>query len=377
LIFASGEEGFEESAKNLKQMLFYFTSRIVIALAGFLYPGYASYKTLSQRPASEADLERWLMYWSVLGCVVGVEYVAEWLVSWIPLYSTFKAIFFLYLALPQTQGSTYIYTIHLRPFFVKHETQIDMAILEVRVKAYRFLQEKARSIWSAMIHILTSGGVPDANATGVVGGGGQTDQSSPTVAPGGPTQLLSSLWTTYGPGIVAGGTALLRQTAAATLPVGATQVTDNAADAIGRSNAFNTPPGSTFFTDPILERRRQLEAELASLPPFPSTSSLPIPITTIPPANNSPIRPGITPSSSSSSVRERVNSGKFEEIKGGDVEGYNMEDEPLIGGYHTEDANTNTNNPRKSAGWFGGWSSSSSGGAGSKERGSYERVKND
>jgi hypothetical protein len=47
----------------------------------FLYPGYASYKTLSQRPASEADLERWLMYWSVLGCIVGVEYIAEWLVS--------------------------------------------------------------------------------------------------------------------------------------------------------------------------------------------------------------------------------------------------------------------------------------------------------
>ena len=51
-------------------------------MVAFLYPGYASYKTLSQRPASEEDLERWLMYWSVLGCIVGVEYVAEWLVSW-------------------------------------------------------------------------------------------------------------------------------------------------------------------------------------------------------------------------------------------------------------------------------------------------------
>ena len=248
-----------------------------------------------------------------------------------------------------------------------------MAILEVRVKAYRFLQEKARSIWAAVIHILTSGGVSDANATS--GGGGQIDQPSPTMqnSAGGPTQLLSSLWTTYGPGIVAGGTALLRQTAAATLPTGATQVTNNATDAIGRSNAFNTPPGSTFFTDPILERRRQLEAELASLPPYPSTSSLPIPTTTIPSANNTPIRPGITPSSSSSSVRERVNSGKFEEIKGGDVEGYSVdEDEPLVGGYSMGDGNR-----RKSGGWFGGWSSSSSGGAGSKERGSYERVKSD
>jgi len=365
-------------------MLFYFTSRIVIALTGFLYPGYASYKTLSQRPASEVDLERWLMYWSVLGCVVGVEYVAEWLVSWIPLYSTFKAIFFLYLALPQTQGSTYLYTVHLRPFFVKHEGQIDMAILEVRVKVYRFLQEKARSIWAAVIHVLTSGSVSDANASGVVA---EIDQSSATMqnSSGGPTQLLSSLWTAYGPGIVAGGTALLRQTAAATLPTGATQVSNNAADAIGRSNAFNTPPGSTFFVDQIAERRRQLEAELASLPIYPSTSSLPIPTTTIPPANNNtPKRPELTPSSSSSSIRERINSGKFEEIKGGDVEGYKVdEDEPLIGGYYAGDANANK--PRKSSGgWFGGWSSSSSGGgggggggAGSKERGSYERVKNE
>jgi len=362
-------------------MLFYLTSRIVIALAGFLYPGYASYKTLSQRPASEVDLERWLMYWSVLGCVVGVEYVAEWLVSWIPLYSTFKAIFFLYLALPQTQGSTYLYIVHLRPFFANHEGQIDMAILEVRVKVYRFLQEKARSIWAAVIQILTSGGVSDRNTTAVVAGSSsETDQPSPTMQnpASGPTQLLSSLWTTYGPGIVAGGTALLRQTAAATLPTGAVQGTNNAADANSRSNALNTPPGSTFFTDPIAERRRQLEAELASLASYPSTSSLSIPTTTIPPGNNTPKRPELTPSSSSSSVRERLNSGKFEEIQGGDVEGYKVgEDEPLIGGDYTGDANGNKR--RKSAGgWFGGWSSSSSGGGGgSKERGSYERVKND
>ena len=52
------------------------------SIGAFIYPGYASYKTLSQRPASPEELERWLMYWSVLGCVVGIEYVAEWLISW-------------------------------------------------------------------------------------------------------------------------------------------------------------------------------------------------------------------------------------------------------------------------------------------------------
>jgi receptor expression-enhancing protein 1/2/3/4 len=353
-------------------MLFFLTSRIVSALAAFLYPGYASYKALSQRPASEADLERWLMYWSVLGCVVGVEYVAEWLISWIPLYSTFKAIFFLYLALPQTQGSTYIYMVHLRPFFAKHEGQIDMAIAEVRVKAYHFLQEKARAIWAAVINALSSGAVRDANAAGAAAG--QGDQSLSMQNPGGgPTQLLSSFWTAYGPGIIAGGTALLRQTAAATLPTGTVPGTNNTADVNDRSNALNTPPGSTFFhpaADPISERRRQLEAELASLTPYPSTSSFPTPIP-IPTANNSAIRPNLTPSSSSSSVRERVNSGRFEEIKGGEVEGYKVdENSPFVGGFVPSDGNR-----RKSGGWF--WGSGSSVGGGSKDRGTYDRVKNE
>jgi receptor expression-enhancing protein 1/2/3/4 len=239
-----------------------------------------------------------------------------------------------------------------------------MAIAEVRVKAYRFFQERARSIWAAVVNALTSGTVQDANAAGA-GQIGMGDQASSNPA-GGPTQLLSSLWTAYGPGIIAGGTALLRQTAAATLPTGTAPGTNNTADANGRSNVLNTPPGSTFFhssADLIAERRRQLEAELASLPPHPSTSF------PIPPANNSPVRPGLTPSSSSSSVRERLNSGRFEEIKGGDVEGYKVETEPLIGGFVPGDSNR-----PKSAGWFGGWSSGSSG---SKERGSYERVKNE
>lgn len=69
---------FTFSTRLLTNLFFYLIS----CIAAFLYPGYASFKTLSQRPASEEDLERWLMYWSVLACVVGVEYLAEWLVSW-------------------------------------------------------------------------------------------------------------------------------------------------------------------------------------------------------------------------------------------------------------------------------------------------------
>ncbi|KAF8909652.1 TB2/DP1, HVA22 family-domain-containing protein [Gymnopilus junonius] len=349
-------------------MLFSLTSRIVSALAAFLYPGYASYKTLSQRPASEADLERWLMYWSVLGCVVGVEYLAEWLVSWIPLYSTFKAIFLLYLALPQTQGSTYIYLVHLRPFFATHEKQIDSAIAEIRGRAYRFIQEKARTLWAALIGALAPGGAggqPDsflnqpANPTG--------QPPTPGNQPTGPTQLLSSLWTSYGPGIIAGGAALLRQTAAATLPGQGAPGGQATADA----RALNTPSGSGFFNpalDPA-ERRRQLEAELASMSAFPpSTSSVPIP-----PANN-PARPNISPSSSSSSgsgLRERtMSSGKFEEIRGNDVEGYEVEEE-FVGGFVAGGESATAQ--KRTTSWFGGWGSAS----GKDEKGAYERVKSE
>ncbi|KAF8153106.1 TB2/DP1, HVA22 family-domain-containing protein [Crassisporium funariophilum] len=363
-------------------MLFSLTSRIVSALAAFLYPGYASYKTLSQRPASEAELERWLMYWSVLGCVVGVEYLAEWLVSWIPLYTTLKAIFFLYLALPQTQGASYIYMVHLRPFFATHEGQIDSAIAEVRGRLYTFLQEKARAVWAAMLGALTSGG-DGANGSGVGGqsawpagtgaGAGARGQPPPTLnnPASGPAQLVSSLWTSYGPSIIAGGAALLRQTAAATLPGGSTAGSARADAA--RSKELNTPPGSTFFNqsttvDPLIERRRQLEAELAALPPYAPTAS-------IPPANN-PARPSLssfTPSSSGSSsegVRERKISGKFEEIKGGDVEGYEVDHEDFVGGFVVGDPAT-PNKSGRSNSWFGGW------GSGGKDRGSYERVKNE
>jgi len=263
------------------------------------------------------------------------------------LYSTFKAIFLLYLALPQTQGATYIYIVHLRPFFATHEKQIDMAIAEVRGRAYRFIQEKARALWAAMVGALAPGG--DSGAQGM--NAANPAQPPPSTAPGsGPTQLISSLWTSYGPGIIAGGAALLRQTAAATLPTGP--------DA-QKANAFNTPSNSMFFNPSVdpLERRKQLEAELAALPsvPFPSA--------------NNPARPSVSSSSSSSStgLRERTMSGKFEEIKGGDVEGYDL-DEDFVGGFAVG-VDKGVEEPRAS-GWFSGWGGGSS-------RGNYQRVKSE
>ncbi|KIM54046.1 hypothetical protein SCLCIDRAFT_1222349 [Scleroderma citrinum Foug A] len=189
-------------------MFFYLISCITTSVVAFLYPGYASYKTLSQRPASEEDIERWLMYWSVLGCIVGVEYVAEWLVSWIPMYYFIKTLFLLYLVLPQTQGSSYLYINHLQPFFHAHESEIDATLASFKARIYVFVQERSRAVWEQLAAALgqptqSSGGLAAAANTG----------TAPTLADpaSGPAQLVVGLWRSYGPSILASGAALLHQ----------------------------------------------------------------------------------------------------------------------------------------------------------------------
>ncbi|KAF8065270.1 TB2/DP1, HVA22 family-domain-containing protein [Lyophyllum atratum] len=315
-------------------MLFYLTARIVSSVAAFLYPGYASYKTLSQRPASEEELERWLMYWSVLGTLIGVEYLAEWLVNWVPFYYTIKTLFLLYLALPQTRGSSYIYTTHLQPFFHAHETQIDAALAQLKARAYAFVQERLRALWdAASASLQTQNNNQNQNQAGF--------DAAPPPSLGdpasGPAQLVGTLWRSYGPGIMASGAALLR-------------TATTASTARPPTTTLNTPPPSLFRTDSsstqsVLERRRQLEAELAALEPQ-----------VMPRAN-----PSRGSSSSDLGLRERTNSGtgRFEEVEvPSDVEGYDVGEGSEAPG-------------RPSASWFG-WGA---GGGGSK--GGYERVKSD
>ncbi|CDO77745.1 hypothetical protein BN946_scf184993.g8 [Trametes cinnabarina] len=258
-------------------MLLWLTFRIISATTAFLYPGYASYKTLSQRPASEADLERWLMYWSVLGCIVAVEYVAEWLVSWLPFYQPIKTLFLLYLALPQTAGSAYLYETHLRPFFAAHEKEIDSTLAQSKAYLYSYLQRLLRRAWE---HVSGTVAQMQSQPSGLVAGESPLEEEAATHtgAPpslsdpvSGPAQLVAGLWGTYGPGLLAAS-----------------------------------------------ERRRQLEAELASLPAegydVSSATSSPVFEAVPMPSANNPSR-----NSSSGSLRERSSSGNgkstFEEVE--------------------------------------------------------------
>ncbi|KAF8635639.1 hypothetical protein AX15_000274 [Amanita polypyramis BW_CC] len=327
-------------------MLFFIAFRLVSSIGAFLYPGYASYKTLSQRPASEEELERWLMYWSVLGCIVGIEYIAEWLVSWIPFYYMIKTIFLLYLALPQTRGSSYIYVNHLSPFFRSHESQIDATLASLRARIYTFVQSRFRALWE---HVSSTMGQQQSSTFSR-----EMDAGVPPTLhdpASGPAQLVSSLWTSYGPGIITSGMALLRQATVGTTNARIEQRTD-----------LNTPPESRTGSvrgesqQVLLERKRRLEAELAALS---QQASEPISMPNASPAIAFPGR------SSDSDVRrrERRNSnasgGRFEEIEvPSDIEGYDV----------GQDADSEAVPPPATrTSWFG-WGGGSS-------KGDYESVK--
>jgi receptor expression-enhancing protein 1/2/3/4 len=171
------------------------------------------------------------MYWSVLACVVGVEYLAEWLVSWcalpdslmslmllltppflpqcrIPFYYLFKMLFLLYLALPQTQGASYLYQTQLEPALREHEPQIDAALAQLRARVFAFLQARARMLWDNIV-VSATGPQSSPAPESVSGSSVQTPALSASVS--GPTQMLGTMWRTYGPAIIAGGTALLQR----------------------------------------------------------------------------------------------------------------------------------------------------------------------
>jgi len=139
--------------------------------------------------------------------------------------------------------------------------------------------------------------------------------ASPTLADpaSGPAQLLTGLWNSYGPGVVASGAAVLKHVMAPAV---------QQRPPLRRGGDLTTPTGSTITRDAgasgssrsVLERRRQLEAELAALP----KDDLDV-------SSRAPSYSGLE----HSELRGRGSpSGRFEEVEvPSDVEGYEVGDE--------------------------------------------------
>ena len=164
------------------------------------------------------------------------------------MYYLMKTLFLLYLVLPQTRGSSYIYINHLQPFLHLHESQIDATLASFKARLYGFIHERFRALWD---HLVGAIGQPQqaqyAPGTGGVAMGTPPSLGDPV---SGPAQLVAGLWRSYGPTLLASGAMLLSQGAAAS---------GSATD-----KAWRTPAGSQIHlesTPSTRDRKRRSKGQ--------------------------------------------------------------------------------------------------------------------
>ncbi|KAI0778387.1 TB2/DP1, HVA22 family-domain-containing protein [Trametes elegans] len=181
-------------------MLMSMISHVLSAWFAFLLPSYATWKALAHRPISEPDLERWGQYWAVVGAFVAVEYVSGWLLDWVPFYWEARTAFLLFLALPQTQGSSWVYATYLQPFLEKNQADIDAGIAAAQTNVLTFIQARLQVFWQTFWDLATkaSANPGQPGSAPAAGAGG----AQPAAAGGNPVELARSLWASYGSSLI-------------------------------------------------------------------------------------------------------------------------------------------------------------------------------
>lgn len=58
--------------------------------------------------------------------------MADWLISWIPLYYPLKLAFIIWLQLPSTKGASKIYHAFIQPNLKRHEGRVDDALVQAQ-----------------------------------------------------------------------------------------------------------------------------------------------------------------------------------------------------------------------------------------------------
>ncbi|BFG39078.1 hypothetical protein CerSpe_253520 [Prunus speciosa] len=118
------------SEVGLRLLLCPLGSNIVLRTAccsvGIGIPVYCTCKAIERKDRNAQ--EKWLLYWAAYGSFSLVEIFSDKLISWCPMYYHLKFAFLVWLQLPSVDGAKQLYTNHLRPFFLKHQTRVDRVL---------------------------------------------------------------------------------------------------------------------------------------------------------------------------------------------------------------------------------------------------------
>merc|ERR1712070_148100 len=109
-------------------ILFGFGAGLLCNFVGFVYPAYASFKSLESQNTNDDRL--WLTYWVVYSCFCLIEGFLEYVLFWVPFYYPIKLAFLFFLFLPQTKGAMKLYEQFRRPALKPYVSMIDGAANE-------------------------------------------------------------------------------------------------------------------------------------------------------------------------------------------------------------------------------------------------------
>lgn len=132
-------------------------SRTACVAVGVGFPVYSTFKALEQHDQEEQ--EQWLIYWAVYGCFHVTEIFSDKLLSWFPYYHHAKLAFLIWLQLPISNGARHCFMRFVRPFFLKHQSRLDLIVDGTRNEINKFVvshQQEIQLVQNAAHKLVTS-----------------------------------------------------------------------------------------------------------------------------------------------------------------------------------------------------------------------------